>query len=146
MGSAACIGGSLNFEQLNYCFRIAHWKCSFFFFVWTLHFVHVVVCFCRPHSVQMKSVWRWHHWGQPWHCNLQFVFLFVHIFLLCLWLGTLKNLGVAIVFDFLTNCHLWIASVMCTRSCVYINIGIYTYYKCVKNNCLLFFLFWVWCR
>lgn len=26
---------------------------------------------------------------------------------------------------------------------MYINIGIYTYYKCVKNNCLLFCLFFL---
>lgn len=49
-----------------------------------------------------------------------------------LWFGFLENIGVCTALDFLTNCHLCIASVMCTRN-VYINIGIYT---CVSRTFL----------
>lgn len=33
-----------------------------------------------------------------------------------LWFGFLENIGVCTALDFLTNCHLCIASVMCTRN------------------------------
>lgn len=83
---------------------------------------------------QMRSASRWYYLGS-------------HDIVICSYIsfrvcgcGFLKVVSVATSLDFLTNCPLQIASVMCTRRCVYINIGIYTYYKCVKNNCLLFCL------
>lgn len=122
------------FEQLCYCcFRPVQWSCSFYhmnsvLYTWFSAFVDVILC-------------RWEVLGDGIIGGSHDIVICSLYYLLCLWLGALKNLSIATVLDFLTNCHPWIASVMCTRSCVYINIGIYTYYKCVKNNCLLFCLF-----